>query len=85
MRAGRHAQEVVAALDGPTLVSKGPVDAIANLQYTSICNVASSTKRCSGQGDVLAGLLAALIPAIIVATVRLSLPQAQTLCIRDCR
>lgn len=60
-------QEVVMKLGGPTLLSKGPVDAIANTCCTSTCSADSALKRCSGQGDLLAGVLAALIPALMVS------------------
>ena len=58
-------------MKGPTILSKGPVDAIANLKFTSICDVQSSSKRSGGQGSVLAGIVGALVPAIAKAQVSL--------------
>ncbi|KAG2429230.1 hypothetical protein HXX76_011000 [Chlamydomonas incerta] len=53
--------EVTAHLRGPTLVSKGPVDAICDGKVTMICNASGGAKRCGSQGDILAGTIATFI------------------------
>ncbi|PNH07585.1 ATP-dependent (S)-NAD(P)H-hydrate dehydratase, partial [Tetrabaena socialis] len=53
--------EVTSHLRGPTLVSKGPVDAICDGKVTMICNASGGAKRCGSQGDILAGTIATFI------------------------
>ncbi|GFR52265.1 hypothetical protein Agub_g14800, partial [Astrephomene gubernaculifera] len=53
--------EVTSHLQGPTLVSKGPVDAICDGKVTMICNASGGAKRCGSQGDILAGTIATFI------------------------
>lgn len=60
----RDVQEVVLQLQGPTVLSKGPVDAIANVSCASTCETPSCEKRCVGQGDLLAGLIAGILATI---------------------
>eukprot|EP00195_Chlamydomonas_chlamydogama_P005937 CAMPEP_0202906992 /NCGR_PEP_ID=MMETSP1392-20130828/40940_1 /ASSEMBLY_ACC=CAM_ASM_000868 /TAXON_ID=225041 /ORGANISM="Chlamydomonas chlamydogama, Strain SAG 11-48b" /LENGTH=324 /DNA_ID=CAMNT_0049595709 /DNA_START=146 /DNA_END=1120 /DNA_ORIENTATION=+ len=57
----QHAQEVAAAYGGPLLISKGPTDIITDGQCSITCSVTAALKRCGGQGDVLAGVVATLM------------------------
>lgn len=52
-------QSCAKSLDGPTLFVKGRTDLITNGKVTVCCNEDNSARRCGGQGDVLAGSIAA--------------------------
>lgn len=49
-------QQVARRLAGPTLISKGSFDIIAQSDDLVRCSEASSPRRCGGQGDVLSGI-----------------------------
>jgi len=49
------------ALGHVTVIHKGAQDIISNGKYTEICDTAGSPRRCGGQGDLLAGSLAAFL------------------------
>lgn len=53
--------EVTSILAGPTMVSKGPVDALCDGKNTIMCNAMGASKRCGGQGDLLAGIIATFV------------------------
>uniref|UniRef100_A0A7R9VTJ1 ATP-dependent (S)-NAD(P)H-hydrate dehydratase n=1 Tax=Chlamydomonas euryale TaxID=1486919 RepID=A0A7R9VTJ1_9CHLO len=57
----QHAQEIAAALGGPVLISKGPADIITDGKAVLSCKVPATPKRCGGQGDVLAGIIATFV------------------------
>lgn len=48
-------------LDGPVIVSKGPVDIITDGEVVVECTEESTPRRCGGQGDVLAGCMSVMI------------------------
>lgn len=50
-----QAKELAAALGGPVLLSKGPVDIITDGQQQLVVSADGSPRRCGGQGDVLTG------------------------------
>lgn len=53
--------EVVVQLQGPVLVSKGPVDVICDGRSLVICSTMAGLRRCGSQGDILAGCIAVFI------------------------
>lgn len=53
--------EVVLQLQGPLLVSKGPVDVISDGKSTVVCGASAGNRRCGSQGDILAGVMAVFI------------------------
>jgi ATP-dependent NAD(P)H-hydrate dehydratase len=57
----RKIHEVVIQLGGPTLVSKGPLDVVSDTQNVVVCSTTAGARRCSFQGDILAGALAAFV------------------------
>lgn len=58
----RHLPELAQRFSGVTIVSKGPVDLIADGSGLVLtCDVPSSPRRAGGQGDVLAGATAAFM------------------------
>jgi ATP-dependent NAD(P)H-hydrate dehydratase len=50
---------IAAAFQGPTILSKGPKDLISNGDISVVCDSAASPRRAGGQGDVMAGTVAA--------------------------
>ena len=50
--------QVARILNGPTIVSKGPEDALCDGKNTIMCSTTSGAKRCGNQGDILAGAIA---------------------------
>ncbi len=50
-----HAEEIAMALNGPIIVSKGPVDVITDGAERWTCRTMATPKRSGGQGDILAG------------------------------
>eukprot|EP00803_Ostreobium_quekettii_P010299 evm.model.scf_32EXC.5 EVM.evm.TU.scf_32EXC.5 scf_32EXC:129448-132375(-) len=61
---------VGAALGGPVVVSKGAWDIISSGRQHTICDLQSSSRRCGGQGDVLAGALAVFVSWAVGALAR---------------
>jgi len=53
--------ELSTALGHVTVVHKGAHDIISNGLYTETCDAVGSPRRCGGQGDLLAGTLAAFL------------------------
>ena len=51
-------QAVACALDGPTLVAKGAADSITTRHHGTRTLHPGCPRRCGGQGDVLAGVIA---------------------------
>lgn len=54
------AKKLAQALEGPTVLEKGPVDCITNGKEVLYVDLQGGLKRCGGQGDVLAGCLGTL-------------------------
>ncbi|GBF96350.1 ATP-dependent (S)-NAD(P)H-hydrate dehydratase [Raphidocelis subcapitata] len=54
-----HTRELAAAFGGPVVVSKGPVDVISDGRRVAVVEAEGSLRRAGGQGDVLAGSIAA--------------------------
>ncbi|MEW5297269.1 MAG: hypothetical protein WDW36_000490 [Sanguina aurantia] len=50
--------EMTQHLRGPTVISKGPDDALCDGAHAMVCNASGGAKRCGGQGDILAGVVA---------------------------
>lgn len=48
-------------LGNPTIIKKGLIDVISNGEYSALVWNQSSLKRCGGQGDLLAGMLATFV------------------------
>lgn len=48
-------------LEGPVVLSKGPVDVITDGNVVVECSEKSSPRRCGGQGDILAGCAAVML------------------------
>lgn len=51
-------KKVVAALNGPTVVQKGIMDAVSDGTTMAVCTLEGSPRRAGGQGDVLSGTMA---------------------------
>ena len=50
--------QLALAMGGITICRKGKVDCISNGSLTTLCSTIGSPRRCGGQGDVLAGVIA---------------------------
>lgn len=57
----RQARALAAALAGPVVVSKGPVDVVTDGAREAVCAAPAALRRAGGQGDVLAGSIAAFM------------------------
>jgi len=55
----QHVPQIAAAFNGPTILSKGPKDIISDGDISVVCDSAASPRRAGGQGDVMAGTVAA--------------------------
>ena len=53
--------ELARALGNLTVVHKGAHDVISDGKYTEDCHSGGSPRRCGGQGDILAGVLATFL------------------------
>ncbi|KAG1668807.1 hypothetical protein FOA52_004901 [Chlamydomonas sp. UWO 241] len=53
--------QLVSQLQGPILVSKGPLDVVCDTRNTVVVSMAGGARRCSSQGDILCGVLAAFV------------------------
>mmetsp|Transcript_2142 Transcript_2142/g.3229 ORF Transcript_2142/g.3229 Transcript_2142/m.3229 type:complete len:377 (-) Transcript_2142:702-1832(-) len=53
--------EVSGCLGGPTIVSKGPTDAICDGYNSMLCTTPGGAKRCGNLGDILSGCVAAFV------------------------
>lgn len=51
-------KKVVGALNGPTVVQKGIMDAVSDGTAMAVCTLEGSPRRAGGQGDVLSGTMA---------------------------
>uniref|UniRef100_UPI00358E164A ATP-dependent (S)-NAD(P)H-hydrate dehydratase isoform X2 n=1 Tax=Myxine glutinosa TaxID=7769 RepID=UPI00358E164A len=54
-------RDVSLALDGVTVVRKGLADVISDGSTVERCGMSGSLRRCGGQGDILAGVLGAML------------------------
>ena len=54
-------EDLSKALGNLTIIHKGAHDMISNGHYTEDCHAGGSPRRCGGQGDILAGMLATFL------------------------
>ena len=54
-------EELSRALGNLTVIYKGAHDMISNGKFTEDCHAGGSPRRCGGQGDILAGMLATFL------------------------
>jgi len=53
----KHPKDLANSLGNVTIVQKGEVDVITDGHFELKCDTLGSTRRCGGQGDILAGTI----------------------------